>query len=338
MKKGLILILTALIGLKAFALTGEIVYLEGTVDIKPNGGDLEWADFGTPVSEGDSIITGIDGYCEIELEGGSSITIMEESVFSFGRGSVGSGEPQNVFSTAMGQISYKFANLQDEPIITTPSVVCGIRGTAFTVITGADCSSLFIVSEGEVEVESMGQRVSLTLDEAVEVPRGAPPEEKYPVLSGSIDFDGWLEQAEAAALADPITTVEDLTDRLIYFISEMDRYHAMWEKGMAERDVQLALIKQLKEEGKDDEAEDIYRNILQPHIEQVHSYGINVRYYSLSALSLRRYTLGPLYVKLRTAHFKEKSDSFEEFLDVYNTFIEDYYAICQKPYLVEADI
>ena len=212
MKKALILLLLSMTALSLFSLSGEIVYLEGTVDIKPNGGELEWADFGTPVREGDSIITGVDGYCEVELEGGSTVTIKGDTVFSFGRGSVGGGEPQNVFSCAMGQISYKFTNLTDEPLIVTPSAACGIRGTAFTVMTGADGSSLFVVSEGEVEVESMGRRVSLTLDEAVEVSSGKAPGEKYPVLSGNLDYAGWLERAEASAMADPVGTVEELTN------------------------------------------------------------------------------------------------------------------------------
>ncbi len=340
MKKLLILMFFSLLALSLFSLTGEIVYLEGAVDIKPNGGELEWADFGTPVAEGDSIITGMDGYCEVELEGGSTVTIREDTVFSFGRGSVGGGEAQNVFSCAMGQISYKFSNLKDEPVITTPSAACGIRGTAFTVMTGADGSSLFVVSEGEVEVEveSMGRRVSLTLDEAVEVSSGEAPGAKYPVLSGSLDYAGWLEKAEASALADPVGTVEDLTDKLIFYISEMDRYQALWDKGMAEMDIMLTDVKKLQADGKDFEADDLYKNKYQPLRKNVAGFSLNVRYYSLSALSLRRYTLGRLYVKLRAAHFKESSDSYERFLKVYDDFIEEYNTICVEPYLVDADI
>ena len=338
MKKLLILMFFSFLALSLFSLTGEIVYLEGAVDIKPNGGELEWADFGTPVAEGDSIITGMDGYCEVELEGGSTVTIREDTVFSFGRGSVGGGEAQNVFSCAMGQISYKFSNLKDEPVITTPSAACGIRGTAFTVMTGADGSSLFVVSEGEVEVESMGRRVSLTLDEAVEVSSGEAPGAKYPVLSGSLDYTGWLEKAEAAALADPVGTVEDLTDKLIFYISEMDRYYALREKGMADREELLAKIRTLRDEGKDFEADDLYENTFLPLKNQVNQLSINVRYFALSALSLRQYTLGRLYVKMRAAHFKESSDSYEKFLNVYNDFIEEYKTICVEPYLVDADI
>ncbi|MBN2627427.1 MAG: FecR domain-containing protein, partial [Spirochaetales bacterium] len=194
MRKILALLMLTALTFPLTALTGEVSYLEGAVDIKPAGGELEWADFGSPVREGDSVITGRDGYCEIELEGGSTVTIESDTVFAFGRGTVGSNQPQNVFSCAMGQISYKFNNLTEEPVISTPSAVCGIRGTAFTVMTGADGSSLFIVSEGEVEVESMGRRVALTLDEAVEVTSGKAPGEKYPVLSGSLDYAGWLQK------------------------------------------------------------------------------------------------------------------------------------------------
>jgi hypothetical protein len=338
MKKALLWVSLTFWVLPLFSLTGEIIYLEGTVDIKPSGGELEWADFGTSVGEGDSIITGMDGFCEVELEGGSTVTIKEDTVFSFGKGSVGNGEPQNIFTCAMGQISYKFSNLQDEPLIATPSATCGIRGTAFTVMTGADGSSLFIVSEGEVEVESRGLRVSLTLDEAVEVSPGRTPGEKYPVLSGKLDYAGWLEQAEAAALADPIGTVEELANKLVYYISEMDRYQALWEEQNEAVQAVQETRKKLSSEGKDFEAEDFYRNTEVPMTKIGAGYSINVRYYALSALSLRQYTMGGLYVKLRTAHFQEKSSSYQKFIEAYKEFMSDYYSICQAPFLVDADI
>jgi hypothetical protein len=338
MRKILALIILTALSLPLSALTGEVSYLEGAVDIKPAGGELEWADFGSPVREGDSVITGRDGYCEIELEGGSTVTIESDTVFAFGRGTVGTGQPQNVFSCAMGQISYKFSNLTEEPVISTPSAVCGIRGTAFTVMTGADGSSLFIVSEGEVEVESMGRRVALTLDEAVEVTSGKAPGDKYPVLSGSLDYAGWLQKAEEEALADPVGTVETLTDTLVYYISEMDRYQGLWEKGMADMDIMLEKIKNLQAEGKDMEAEDIYENQYQPLTNEVAGFSINVRYYSLSALSLRQYTMGRLYVKLRSAHFQKSSEDYNRFLDAYNGFLDEFVDICEAPYLVDADI
>ena len=338
MRKILALLMLTALTFPLTALTGEVSYLEGAVDIKPAGGELEWADFGSPVREGDSVITGRDGYCEIELEGGSTVTIESDTVFAFGRGTVGSNQPQNVFSCAMGQISYKFNNLTEEPVISTPSAVCGIRGTAFTVMTGADGSSLFIVSEGEVEVESMGRRVALTLDEAVEVTSGKAPGEKYPVLSGSLDYAGWLKKAEEDALADPVGTVETLTDTLVYYISEMDRYQGLRDSGMVKINELRAQIKKYQDEGKELEAEDLAKNDLLPLTNEVAGYGINARYFSLSALSLRRYTMGGLYVKLRTAHFKEGSDSYNQFLNAYNDSLKEYYSICEPPYLVDADI
>lgn len=263
---------------------------------------------------------------------------MEDSIFSFNQGNVGASEPQNVFNCAMGEIAYKFSNLKDEPIITTPSASCGIRGTAFTVIAGVDGSSLFVVSEGEVEVESYGKRVSLTLDEAVEVNSGEAPGEKYPVLEGVIDFNGWLDQAEIKALENPTDTVEVLLDKLIYYIAEMDRFYAMQVEGRQEMDLLRTEIKKLQEEGKTEEAQDVFNTKMLPLTNIVAGYSINVRFYSLSALSLRRYTLGGLYVKLRTAHFDEESTKYDQFLRVYKRFLEDFNEICEAPYLVDADI
>ena len=49
---------------------GEIVYLEGIVDVKRGGELLDWTtvDIGTPIERYDLIETGDDGFAEIELD------------------------------------------------------------------------------------------------------------------------------------------------------------------------------------------------------------------------------------------------------------------------------
>ena len=103
-------------------------------------------------------------------------------------------------------------------------------------------------------------------------------------------------------------------------------------------DVLLDQVKKYREEGKDFEADELYKSTYKPLQKNVLTFGLDLRYYSLSALSLRRYTLGRMYVKLRVAHFKESNSSYEDFLEVYNSFMEEYDFICEEPYLVDADI
>ena len=71
-----------LAGLPLLALNGEIVYVEGSVDLKTAQGDLDWADIGMSVETGDSIITGYDGYAELEMEDGSTVKVSEDSIFA----------------------------------------------------------------------------------------------------------------------------------------------------------------------------------------------------------------------------------------------------------------
>ena len=171
MKKA-ILLLTILMaaGLPLMALEGEIVYVEGTVDLKTSGGDLDWADIGMPVETGDSIITGLDGYAELEMDDGSTVKVSEDSIFALSSYEE-NGREENNFQCVLGSVQYKFAKaLKDkEPRITTPSTVCGIRGTEFTVFSGLDGSAIYVVDNGSVAVSAEGEEVILEALQGVEV-------------------------------------------------------------------------------------------------------------------------------------------------------------------------
>lgn len=327
-----------LVSLRLSSLTGEIAYLEGTVDIQRPGSEMEWADIGMTVNTGDSIITGIDGYCEISLEGQSSITIDSDTVFQYGQGTTSSAPeaPQeNIFRVVMGQIKFKFGQLTGrEPAIATTSTVCGIRGTEFTVITSPDGQSLYVVSEGEVAVESQGELVSLVQDEGVEI-RQDGMGEKFPVLSGSIDFSEWLSNAEESALANPVETVQSMKGQLLEFLDQAEFYYDLWESSLVEIEDMAVRIQELREQGDSALADEIVEKEFLPLKQQSVAFAINNRYYALSAESLRQYGLSFIYVNERIKGWQGETDS--QFLLEYESFLEAY-EVRAVPFFVSADI
>jgi len=306
-----------------YALSGEIVYVEGIVDYRPAGGELDWADIGILLEQGDTVITGVDGYCEIELEGESSIKIAADTVFSFNRGSLKEEEePQDIFHVAVGQVSYKFGRLSGrEPAISTPVSVCGIRGTEFTVVASADGQSLYVVSDGEVAVSAEGQEMSLTPDEGVEV-TAMGLGEKFPVLQGKIDYSDWRQDADARALEDPAGTMEELTEIMKGHLQQAEYYQDLYQQYKAEMDQTAEEIKKLRDQGKEEDAQTLVDEQFLPLKQGVLRLILNYRYYAISILSLRQYSVSSLYVQQRSLHWGEDlpqdfQQAFDQFMDIY---------------------
>lgn len=329
-----------LVSMQLFALQGEIVFVDGTVDIRSADGVMDYADFGTPVQEGDTIITGYASECEVSLPNGSTVKLSSDSVFTFQRGTVSAGgEPENVFEVARGQVSFKFNQLgSDEPSIRSRSATAGVRGTEFTVIAGADGQALFVISDGAVEVEAEGSSVLLGQHEAVEVSLSEGVGEKFPALEGEIDFSSWRMQADANALANPAATVVAMTGLLEQYLRAVESYRAFYEINQA-REVELReQIAQLRAEGKTEEADVLVDRDYLPNKKRMLDNAINYRFYALSIQSLRRFVLADLYVSQRTAQLAgAQSPELDEFWEQYRRFT-GLYEQRAIPFFVPADI
>jgi len=336
MKK--ILFLSVLISSAAFslsALSGELVFVDGTVDLKTNGGSLEYADIGMSVETGDSIITGYDGYAELEMEDGSVVKVNEDSIFRITSLQTDSGNKNN-FQLVLGSAGYKFtkAMKDQEPLITTPSTVCGLRGTEFTVLAGIDGSSLYVVDEGSVAVSSKGEEVQLQAEEGVKVKAGEAPGEVFQVLRGKVDYSTFKTESQEAFLSNPSSTVFLMTDQLEEYADEADKYESLFQ---AQFEAVAALRKELDAKKKEDQS-DFYKNVVFPEEVKVSGMKQNVRYYAVSAKSLRRFVIGAMYVEMKTRFINDQSSSdYQDFLNAYNQFV-DIYETRIVPYLVEADI
>ncbi len=304
-----------------FSQQSKFVYVEGEVAVKKASGELLVAQISDILNIGDSIITGEDGYAELSLENNSSITINSDTVFVYSKKEK-KGKKKNIFMVVLGNIKFKFDRLLHEPDIQTPATVAGIRGTEFSVLSGLDGSSLYIVEEGEVAVEAEGSLVVLSSEEGVEVPIGDIPGEKFEVKIGKVDFSGWLDEGDNRFKSDPAGTLRGITEKLVYFGDEANEYLIQYNESNSILSRQLDKMIQIDNEKGDEEKSIFYKSEIQPLESMTTNFALNYRYYGLSALSLRRYVLSSMYIEMKTKYILDsQNEIFLSFLEEYETFL-----------------
>ena len=338
MKKTILAVVSMiLVLLPAFTVPNDVVYSEGDSRVKYQDGYVEDVYIGDVYDTGDTITTGFDGFVELDQEG-LVVKINPDTVFTL-QEKEEKGEKSGVFSVALGSIKFRYDKITGrEPMIQTPSCVAGVRGTEFSVFAGADGSALIVVDSGLVEVESEGKAVQLAAEEGVEVQPGQPPGDKFVVKRDQIDYKTWNDEKLSAMLADPVLAVERLQDRLDYYVREVEEYYALFQQystRLNEEREQNA--ERAEKEGR--EAARKYENeIIFPLSLETFNIGLNLRYFSLAALSLRRYVAGRTYVVLKAMHMTDADDTpFKEYRDLFDGFLESFERSI-VPHLVEADI
>ncbi|RKX83042.1 MAG: hypothetical protein DRP58_09415, partial [Spirochaetes bacterium] len=219
MKNIFLIIFTIVIVLTASGQNADLVYVDGWVDIR-SGGEVYEALPGDVLRAGDSVITSSDSIAELEQKDRSKIIVKPDSIFTIREIETDSGK-ETVLATTVGAVSFKFGKLfGKEPILATPSMVAGIRGTELTVYAGEDGSTLIAVDSGLVTVESMGVSVDLVKDEGVEVLPGEVPGEKFSLLGREMDFASWNADKYENLIADHIAGLERLGHQLDGFIED----------------------------------------------------------------------------------------------------------------------
>jgi hypothetical protein len=341
MKKSILLASAMLLVTAYFLRAGDavVMYVDGWVDIKDTSGSLVEAWEGDPLYMGESIITDSGSFAELEKEDNAAvIKIAPDTVFTLGEIDEG-GEKRTVLSTAIGSVSYKFnKTFGREPYIATPSIVAGVRGTEFTVFAGADGSTLVAVESGQVDVSAGGETVELYPEEGVEVRPGEAPGEKFEVLRGKIDYSDWNSEKFESFLSDPAEGARRVKARLETFIEEIEQLQPEYEQLQNELEQNKKVYEKKREEMGKDGAKPYYKESVEPLMLQATSLFINLRYYALSSLSLRRFVLGRLALEMKSRYIVDRNNSqFISFQNVYAGILE----VFEKkivPWLVEADI
>jgi hypothetical protein len=249
------------------------------------------------------------------------------------------GTKTGVVAVILGSVKMRYDKLTgQEPRMQTASCSAGVRGTELTVYAGADGSSLFAVESGLVEVEAEGKTVELAAGEGVEVKPGEPPGEKFKVQTNLMDYSAWNEAKIGAMTADPAAAIRAIQDQMTSYVKSVESFKAYYKEYSArlaeerQKAIDMVAVKG-KEETKKYEQEVVF-----PLTLQTSSLYLNMRFYSLAALSLRRYVAGRMYVLMKSRYVGRAEDAayaefitgYENLLDVFEQFI--------VPHLVAADI
>lgn len=332
---------TALTALILFLFAGvtvaqetEVSYLEGFPELRAATGDSYELDFGDLIEEGDSVVTGRRDYVELAQGEGTTIRVEPDTVFTLREVEEG-GERRSVMTSAVGSVSYRFNRLTGrEPRVGSAAVVAGIRGTELTVYAGSDGSTLFLVDSGLVEVTSAGETVSLSEAQGVEVGAGQPPGEVFEWKGRELDFSSWDQERIEGFLEEPAQSVELLETRLQELAAGYEEYQEIANEIQA----QIDQLRDDFEEAASEEEQNRIRAELRPSQDRGRTAVLNYRYYALSALSLRRYVLGNLYMQMKTRHMMDLDNPLlGQFLSAYEDFLSAYEERV-VPGLVERDI
>lgn len=324
MKTKLIISLFLLAALALGALPADVTYTEGDTVIKLKSGKQQDAQIGDVLNTGDTLRTGSDGLAELNQKG-VTIKIAKGTVFTLMEREVG-GKTSSVLSVALGSVKYRYDKLTGtEPMVRTNGAVAGVRGTEFTVFSGADGSTLIAVDSGQVTVESEGQSVDLAANEGVTVPLGKPPGQKVTVHSDQIDYKGWNDDRIASLLADPMAALDSIETQMASYAASVADYAARFADSTknlaAERENRNKI---LADKGKD-EAAKYEDQVVTPLALTTGYLFLNTRYYALAALSLRRFVAGRLYVTLKARALASPSDpAWKGFLDRYESLIQSF--------------
>lgn len=143
--------------LYANAFSGRIVYVEGTVSLFRSGSEVADTGIGSPVHPEDMLITGSNGFIELEIQypdsSSARITIDPESSFRF---SSDSGSSDVTVTAQYGSMDFKVNRRGRETAfnVRARGAAMGVRGTEFDILVAPDDSVLITCVSGSVEVAS----------------------------------------------------------------------------------------------------------------------------------------------------------------------------------------
>ena len=313
-----------------------VVYLEGWPSLRSGGSSRE-LDFGLAVRPGDSVLTGRRDFVELD-QGGNTIRINADTVFTLREIERG-GRRETVMTNTVGSVAYRFQTLAGrQQQVGTTTAVAGVRGTEFTVYAGSDGSSLFLVDTGLIEVESAGISVEVTADQGVEVLSGAAPGPVFERLGRPLDFSDWNQERIDATLDSPADAARRIQARLRFFQDEMTTLYALLEERREDLTSAREAMAEQRETLDDDALRRFRRDNIDPITAETRVLFLNYRYHALSALSLRRYVLGSMYMQLKSRYILNPRDpKMVDFLAIHREILDEFEETT-VPRLVPADI
>jgi hypothetical protein len=336
-----ILIVAVLLAAAAagWAQKAEATFTSGKVSMKAASGSLGDLEIGDSLTTGDTVITKADGKAELKLLSGSSrIVIKPNSVFTISEKSQG-GASQTALQVMAGSVSMKFEKLTEkEPLVGTSAVMAGVRGTEIEVYSGMDGSSLVAVLSGSLWLESEGQGLDLAANEAVEVKAGAAPGPKFAWLGKELDFSDWNARNLSGFLDNPLASVLEVEAQLNKARASMEALIPELAKQKALYDAAYVELKAAVEAKDEAKAAALRKDRVFPLMQVQGTLILDIRFYALSALSMRRYALGGMYMQMKSRHpLEAETGQYGDFMLVYRRILADFESGF-VPELTESDI
>jgi hypothetical protein len=330
----------AFLGLAALslsALPADVTYTEGDASMRLKTGKTQDIQIGDVMNTGDTLRTGKDGQAELDQKG-VTIRVSHSSVFTLMERE-SSGKTAPVLSLALGSIKFRYDKITgQEPTVRTNGAVAGVRGTEFSVFSGADGSTLIAVDSGQVTVNAEGQSVELAAGQGVEVPLGQPPGGTFATHSDQVDYSTWNDEKLAGMLADPLAAMTSIETAMAQYIQNVSQYDASFKEYMQRLTDERARRAQIFKDKGADEASKYEQDVVSPLALETGYLGLNIRYYALAALSLRRFVAGRLYLFMKSRYIAHPTDpAWTEFFSRFNALLDSFEQSI-APQLVAADI
>jgi hypothetical protein len=151
----------------------RVTAVSGKVVVHPADGSADSdAKAGMPLEEGDRVTTLAGASADLSLDGGSLISLSENSDFKLEK----TAKDESVFSLAFGSLLAKIQNLGSRSLsVRTNTSVAAVRGTEFGVDAADGQSSIGVFDEGRVEVSGGTGKVILTANHETSVELGHAP-------------------------------------------------------------------------------------------------------------------------------------------------------------------
>lgn len=315
----------------------DVTYTEGFPVTREKGRYEADINIGDRLIAGQTVVTRTGDLVEMKA-GGYTVKVDENTVFTIMEVEQG-GQSQPVLANVLGKIRFaRDRATGSDPRLITNSIVCGVRGTVVTLFAGEDGSSLVIVDEGLVQITSSGGAVELAKGEGVEVRTDGTTGEKFRALSTTVDYGSWNGERLQSMLADPAGAARRIEQRLDSYIEQIRAIEPLYNAKRAELDAVQKRRTELAGKGQTAELTDYTTNVYAPLRDETRFLVVNLRYYALSALSLRRFVAGRLYLQVKPRLMADPATAdAREFLAIHGRVLEKFEQAVTG-HLVPADI
>ena len=185
-----------------FAMTGtsiavEVNFLVGDVNLS-RGGKTTALKMDTPIKSGDVVATGKRSICTLKYNDGSNVEIRAESKIMVGNPDTPNSDFVSLIS---GVVHGKFKKMQKGQgnKVFTPTAVCAIRGTEFTIASSESGESRIQLEEGKLQVRNPYGKVNIDENENTDIGIAARPKKDSKVQK----VESWMDEKDRVLEENP---------------------------------------------------------------------------------------------------------------------------------------